>query len=412
MKRFLFWLAIIVVLAGAGGATYCHFHKPRPLADQFKTMKVRRADVKSSVNSTGTIQPVLSVQVGAFVSGPIRHVHVDFNSKVTKGQLLAEIDPLLSTAQRDQAKASLESARASLLEAEAKLEQTKSDWRRSEELLKQKAIADADYDSAKSAYKTAVAKVASCQATIAQNKGALETAETNVGYTKIMSPVDGIVTDRKVDPGQTVASQFQTPVLFVVAPDLEKKVNVLASVDEADIGLIREAQSRKSPVTFTVDAYPNDEFQGTIAQVRLAPTSVQNVVTYTVVVDAPNQQTKLLPGMTANLTFQIESHKNVLKIPSAALRFFPKPFQVRESDRSILDGKSTDGKTKEEDVDTEDDDLPPAKRPPKARYVWIIDGDLLAAVKVVTGLTDKKYTELVSGDLKEGQTLVTGLKTL
>ena len=167
--------------------------------------------------------------------------------------------------------------------------------------MPQKAIADTDYDLAKSTYETAVANVALCKATIEQSEGALDLAETNLGYTEITSPVDGIVTDRKVDPGQSLASTYQTPVLFVVAPDLEKRVYVLASVDEADIGLIRDAQARKQPVTFTVEAYPKDKFEGKIREVRLTPTTVQNIVTYTVVVEAANPQLKLLPGMTANL---------------------------------------------------------------------------------------------------------------
>ena len=163
-------------------------------------------------------------------------------------------------------------------------------------------------------------------------------AETNLTYTTIRSPVDGVVIDRKVDAGQTVAAQFQTPVLFVVAPDLEKKVYVYASVDEADIGLIRDAQIARQPVIFTVDAYPKDTFQGKIFQVRLNPTTIQNVVTYTVVVESPNPQLKLLPGMTANLIFQIEIHASVPTIPNAALRFYPRPDQVRQSDRAILTG--------------------------------------------------------------------------
>ena len=191
---------------------------------------------------------------------------------------------------------------------------------------------------AEATYETAKANVEVCKATIEQNEGALKLAKANLDYTVIESPRDGIVTDRKIDPGQTVASQFQTPVLFVIAPDLEKRVYVQAAVDEADIGMIREAQARKEPVTFTVDAYPKDSFHGKIFQVRLTPTTVQNVVTYTVVVEAPNLELKLLPGMTANLTFQIEKHEGKLKVPNAALRFFPKPNQVRPSDVPILDG--------------------------------------------------------------------------
>ena len=417
MKRFLFWTLVVGIVVGGGAAGYRHFHGPRDKADDgvYRTAPVKRGDITFTTKSSGTVQPVLSVQVGAVVSGPICQVCVNFNDKVKKGQLLAEVDPLLFKASRDQAAASLACAKANLLQAEAKLEQTRREWKRAQDLLPQKAIADTDYDLDKSNYETAVANVALCKAQIQQSEGALELAETNLGYTRITSPVDGIVTDRKVDPGQSLAAAYQTPVLFVVAPDLEKRVYVLASVDEADIGLIREAQARKQPVTFTVDAYREDKFKGTIRQVRLTPTTVQNIVTYTVVVEAANPQLKLLPGMTANLKFQIETRTKVLKVPNAALRFNPKPDQVRACDRSILEGKASDGQEKQ-DADSskaaataDDGSSPESNR--KERYVWVADGDLLSAVKIVTGLEGEKFTEVVSGKLKEGQLLVTGMKT-
>lgn len=416
MKYLLLGLIAGVMIVGTAAAGYNFLHASKGDASaKYRTMIVRRGEITSVVNSTGTVQPVHSVQVGSFVSGPIRTVFVDFNDKVTAGQVLAEVDPLIYRAQRDQANALLDRAVADLLQSEAKLEQAKREWSRADNLRSMKAISDTDCDLAKATHETAKANVAICKATIKQNKAALELAETNLSYTVIRSPVDGIITDRKVDSGQTLASQFQTPVLFVVAPDLEKKVNVLASVDEADIGMIRDAQSRGEPVTFRVDAYPNDVFNGNIAQVRLTPTTVQSVVTYTVVVESANEQLKLLPGMTANLSFQIEHHKGVQKIPNAALRFYPKAEQVRVCDRSILEGTSPDGQTKQE-VDSADtpemtDDSQLSERGPKSRYVWFVEGDLLAAAKVVTSLTDRNYAELVSGDLSDGQALVTGIRT-
>jgi HlyD family secretion protein len=409
MKRFFFWMIVVGVVVATSAAGYSKFHgaKQDP-ASLYRTAKVRRGEIRSEVNSSGTVQPVLSVQVGAFVSGPIVEVKVDFNAKVKKHQILALVDKLIPTAQRDQAKASLDCAMANLLQANAKLKQSKRDWERAGKLVAKQAIADTDYDLAEATYETAKANVEVCKATIEQNKGALSLAEVNLGYTVIESPVDGIITDRKVDPGQTVAAQFQTPVLFVVAPDLEKRVYVQAAVDEADIGMIRDAQLRKQPVTFTVDAYPKDTFHGKIFQVRLTPTTVQNVVTYTVIVEAPNLELKLLPGMTANLTFQIEKHEGKLKVPNAALRFFPKPEQVRPCDKAVLDGVSPDNK-EARDADTEDD--PAAKEHNrKQRYVWIIDGELLKAVKITTGLTSKSYTEIVSGELSAGQAVVTGMQ--
>ena len=348
MKRLILWLIAVVVVAGAGAAGYSRLHASRNGAanGNFRTAPVKRGDITLTVNSNGTVQPVLSVQVGSYASGPIQKVCVDFNDMVKKDQVLAEIDPQVYNAQCRQAKAALDHSVADLQQFKARLNQTERDYKRAKELYTitdipgagrpVKGIADSDFDQAKANYEMAAANVEVAKATVEQNKAALDMAETNLTYTTIRSPVDGIIIDRKVDAGQTVAAQFQTPVLFVVAPDLQKKVYVYASVDEADIGLIRDAQSRDQPVSFTVDAYPKDTFEGKIFQVRLNPTTVQNVVTYTVVVESPNPQIKLLPGMTANLIFQIEIHASVPTIPNAALRFYPRPDQVRQSDRAIV----------------------------------------------------------------------------
>ena len=414
MRRVLFWMVVLGIAAGAARSATAAFRAKPPLAKTYRMAAVRRGDVTEVVKSSGTVQPVQSVQVGSFVSGPISHIYVNFNAEVKKGQLLATIDELIPKANLAQAKAALASAQANLLQADAKLEQTKRDWKRAQDLLPKKAIADSDYDLSKSAYETAVAGVAVARATIEQCDAAVAMAETNLGYTKIVSPVDGIVTDRKVDPGQTLASTYQTPVLFVVAPDLKKRVYVLASVDEADIGMIRDAQARKQPVTFAVDAYPKDKFAGKIWEVRLTPTTTQNVVTYTVVVEAANAELKLLPGMTANLSFQITTRKGVLRVPNAALRFFPKkPGEVRPGDRRLVEDKPSEG---EESADAAADhsaaeDRPAKERHAKKRYVWIADGEALAAVEVEPGLSDDAATELVSGNLKEGQLLVTGVRT-
>ena len=413
MKRFFFWMIVAGVVVAGSAAGYSKFHGAKQdAASVYRTMKVRRGEIRNEVNSSGTVQPVLSIQVGAFVSGPIKDVKVDFNDKVKKHQVLALVDKLIPKAQRDQAKASLACAKANLLQAEAKVKQSKRDWQRAKTLLLKQAISDTDYDLAEETYETAKASVEACKATIQQNESALEVAQSNLDYTVIESPVDGIITDRKIDPGQTVASQFQTPVLFVVAPDLEKRVYVQAKVDEADIGMIREAQSRKEPVAFTVDAYPKDTFHGKIFQIRLTPTTEQNVVTYTVVVEAPNLELKLLPGMTANLTFQIEKHTGKLKVPNAALRFFPKPNEVRPCDLPILNGTSPDNKEARdaEAADAARDDPAAKERIRKERYVWVIDGDLLTAVKITTGLSDKSSTEILSGDLSVGQLVVTGMQ--
>ena len=424
MKRLLFWLIILGVVSAAGGAGYYRFYRSRSSEGMYRTVRVRRGEVKHVVNSTGTVQPVRSVQVGAVVSGPISSVLVDFNDRVKKDQILAELDPQLFRAQRDQAQAALNCSIANLQQMEAKCVQAAADLSRAEKLLSVqgisdpmnlrpiKAISEADYDSAKAAYATAKANVALTRATIQQGEAALKLAEANLKYTEIKSPVDGMIIDRKVDPGQSLASQFQTPVMFVVAPDLEKKVNILASVDEADIGLIRDAQKRNQPVTFTVDAYLKDVFEGQIAQVRLNPSTVQNVVTYTVVVESSNPELKLLPGMTANLSFQIEKHTGVLSIPNAALRFHPKPEQVQPSDRAIVEGTDREGQADQgNDPGAKDGTPGAADRDRKRRHVWIANGGLLEAVEIITGLSDKSCTELVSGDLEEGQELIAGVKT-
>ncbi|MGA2058862.1 MAG: efflux RND transporter periplasmic adaptor subunit [Thermoguttaceae bacterium] len=416
MKRPLLWLIATVVIVGAGAAGYNRYYASRNGAanGQYLTAPVKRDDITLTVNSNGTVQPVLQVQVGSYASGPIQKVCVDFNDIVKKDQILAEIDPQIYKGQCRQAKAALDHSVADLEQFKARLNQTERDFKRAKELYKItdipgtdrpiKGIADSDYDLAKANFEMASANVEVAKATVEQNKATLDMAETSLTYTTIRSPVDGVVIDRKVDAGQTVAAQFQTPVLFIVAPDLEKKVYVYASVDEADIGLIRDAQSRDQPVEFTVDAYPKDAFQGKIFQVRLNPTTVQNVVTYTVVVESPNPQIKLLPGMTANLVFQIEIHAGVPTVPNAALRFYPRPDQVRQSDRAILTSAAPNAGAAKGNKSTPQGAV-------NRRYVWVADGDLLAAVKIETGLSDKSCTEVLSGNLREGQEVVIGMQS-
>jgi HlyD family secretion protein len=220
------------------------------------------------------------------------------------------------------------------------------------------------------------------------------------------------VIDRKIDPGQTLASQFQTPELFIVAPQMREKMHIHALIDEADIGLIRDAQLRGLKVEFTVDAYPDDLFPGVIAEIRYSSSTTQNVVTYPVIVAAPNPELKLLPGMTANLSFVVDERKDVLKVPNAALRFFPEAQHVRESDRGLLEGAGN--ADRKEEIPSERqisaDERSRARRRRTQRHVWVQDGELLRAVAVEVGLSDSRHTEVVSGELKEDQPLVTGLQ--
>ncbi|MGO9111540.1 MAG: efflux RND transporter periplasmic adaptor subunit [Thermoguttaceae bacterium] len=408
MKQFLFWSLVLAGLAAAGAVGYQHYSASRSASGQFRTKAVHRGDVTLVVNSTGTVQPVLSVQVGAFVSGPIKEVCVDFNDKVKKDQTLAQIDPRTYIAAEAHESAGLAHAKADLTRVEALLEHAIRFEQRNIRLKKKGAIAENDYEQSITDRKSLEAQIELCKAAILQSEADLTTAHTNFEFTKIKSPVDGIVIDRKVDPGQTMAAQFQTPVMFIVAPDLEKKVYVYASVDEADVGLIRDAQKHGQTVTFSVDAYPEDNFVGHIFQVRLNPTTVSNVVTYTVVVEAANADLKLLPGMTANLVFQIEKRISVLTLPNAALRFHPKPEQVRKSDLAIVEGRLEDEANNGGSADTGEKKDSTAAHGRKPTYVWVMDGNQLAAVEVVIGLTGKSGTEIVSGDLAEGQEVVTG----
>ena len=254
------------------------------------------------------------------------------------------------------------------------------------------------------------------KASVQQAEANLENSKVNLGYTDITSPDDGIVIDRKIDEGQTLAAQFNTPELFVVAPKMDKEMYVYASVDEADIGYIREAERRKQPVEFTVDAYPEDLFKGVVYQIRMNPTTVQNVVTYPVVIKTPNPDLKLMPGMTATISFQVEDRKDVVKIPNDALRFYPpKPDLVRPEDKDVLEGK-TEKKANADDDDAGVDeqrsasDVAKAGRQRHRRHVWVVDGDFLRAIEVTIGISDSTSSELISGDIEPGQKLVSGSK--
>jgi HlyD family secretion protein len=242
---------------------------------------------------------------------------------------------------------------------------------------------------------------------VEQAQANLDNSNANLEYTHIRSPVNGIVIDRKIDPGQTLAAQFQTPELFIVAPDMRKEMHVFASVDEADIGLIRDAQDSGQPVRFTVDAYPDDLFEGRIYQIRKSSTTTQNVVTYPVVVSL-----KLLPGMTASISFQVAQKSDVLRIPNAALRFYPQREQVRPEDRKLLEGTAPEPQSDDEqtEMNLSSQQKAELRRNRNRRHVWVQEGEFLKAIEVITGLSDNKDTELVSGNLVEGQKLITGIQ--
>jgi HlyD family secretion protein len=366
MKKIL--TGIIIVIALAAAAFFLFRNKGNDI--KFGTEKVVKGQIVMTVTATGTVNAVTTVLVGTQVSGTIKNLYADFNSPVKKGQIIAQIDPATFQAQVEQAKANLLAAKANHEKAEATLIDAKRTKERNETLFSKNLIARSDQDTAETNYETAKASVNAAKSQVAQTVAALEVAETNLRYTRILSPVDGVVISRNVDVGQTVAASFQTPTLFTIAQDLTK-MQIDTNVDEADIGKITVGQE----VEFTVDAYPDHVFKGKVWQVRNAPITVQNVVTYDVVIQVGNPELKLKPGMTANVSIIISTKKDVLKIPNAALRFKP-------SEKGLISSEK------------------------KGPGVWIIEMDKPKRVAVSLGISDGNYTELVSREINEGQELI------
>lgn len=342
MKKLIRVVVVLAILGGLGylgvkqaSAWLAERNKPK-----FRTGKLEVGDLRLTVNASGEVNPVISVKIGSFVSGPISSLHVDYNDEVSQGQLLAEIDTRIYDAAVDRDLAALATREAEVNRVQAELQRAINDEKRSIALKEENPdfISQTEMDQYRFARLALEAQLKVAEAGVQQAKANLQNSQANVGYTKIVSPVDGIVIERKIESGATLAAQFQTPELFVVAPDLRKKVHIFAAVDEADIGVIKTAKESGQPVYFTVDAYPTEIFsKGYIEQIRLSPKVNQNVVTYPVIVATENPDLKLLPGMTAMLTFQISELKNVLKIPNAALRYYPEKDLVRKQDQPLLD---------------------------------------------------------------------------
>ncbi len=394
LRKIFFFLIILITFFGI---LWFYLHKKGGRESEFKLERVSRGDIVSKVSATGTINPVATVIVGSQVSGKIVAIYADYNSRVKRGQVLAEIDPSIFEAQVQQSRASVEAAKANLekekrtmqvlmanLEnAQAVFEKAKRDFQRAKYLYEENLISQSDMDSMKQTYASALANVESIKSQIKaqefaikaaegqlmQSLASLKNAETNLRYTKIVSPVDGVVVTRNVEVGQTVAASFQTPTLFLIAKDLSK-MQVEATVSEADISKIREGQE----VEFTVDAYPGRIFTGSVSQVRLSPVSVQNVVTYTVIIPVDNTHMLLRPGMTANVSFLVAKRRNVLRVPNVALK-------IR------IGGERQ-----------------------KGAGVWVLRDNRPVRVPIKTGISDGTYTEVVSGDLKEGDEVIVGLR--
>lgn len=332
----------------------------------FDTAAVAPANIMNSITATGTIEPVTSVTVGTQVSGIVNKLFVDYNSVVKKGQVIAELDKTNLMSQ-------LNTAKTQLATAQSQLNYQTANYKRYKTLFEKGLVAADDFDNAKLSYTQAKEQVASA-------KEEVQRAQTNLSYATITSPIDGVVLSKSVEEGQTVAASFSTPELFTIAQDLTN-MQVVADVDEADIGDVKEGER----ISFTVDAYPDDTFEGEVKQVRQEATTTNNVVTYEVVISAPNADLKLKPGLTANVTIYTAERKGVLSVPSKALRFTPQ--------------KETVGKMKIVDVAN-------AKN-----KVWTIEGNSIVAHKVNIGMTDGTNTQIVGG-IAEGTKVITGLNVM
>jgi len=399
-SRWTKWLTITVVLLGAAGAGVWRLRGHDDQARKYTTEKVERGNLTQTVTATGTLNPVVNVTVGSQVSGRICKLNVDFNSIVKSNQVIAEIDP--ATYQ-----AAVEQARADLANAKANEELQRAEAKRSSQLFTNKLISSSDYD-------TAIATWHEADATVQMKEALLHTAEANLGYCRILSPVDGVVISRAVELGQTVASSFATPTLFQIANDLTR-MQIDTAVDEADIGGIKEGES----ADFTVGAYPNRTFHGIITQVRNAPTTNNNVVTYDTVIGVTNSDYSLKPGMTASVSIVVARHNHVLEIPNAALRFQPLDMVTVETNTPTAGGNpiasNSHGKKQGDRRGAQDGSGSRGlveHRPVQTIYLLSSDATgkdpKLKAVQVATGITDNIYTEVLSG-LEEGDQVITGL---
>lgn len=359
-------LVIVAVAAIAALAVWLLSGGKKEEKITFDTAAVAPANIMNSITATGTIEPVTSVTVGTQVSGIVSKLFVDYNSVVKKGQVIAELDKTNLMSQ-------LNTAKTQLATAQSQLNYQTANYKRYKTLFEKGLVAADDFDNAKLSYTQAKEQVASA-------KEEVQRAQTNLGYATITSPIDGVVLSKSVEEGQTVAASFSTPELFTIAQDLTN-MQVVADVDEADIGDVKEGER----VTFTVDAYPDDTFEGEVKKVRQEATTTNNVVTYEVVISAPNADLKLKPGLTANVTIYTAERKGVLSVPSKALRFTPQKETVGKM--KIVDAANAKNK------------------------VWTIEGNSIVAHKVNIGMTDGTNTQIVGG-IAEGTKVVTGLNVM
>jgi HlyD family secretion protein len=379
-------LIAVAVVAAIAVAAAVVLHRPRPTPAgpdiQYETVHADRGPIVAKVTASGTVSALVTVQVGSQVSGRVQAIYVDYNSTVKAGEVIARLDPLLFQAAVDQSSANYLTAQSALKTAQAQEVNTKLQYERSQSLLARSLVAQSDFDAAKAAHDASVAQVDGATSGVALALASLNQAKVNLGYATIVSPIDGTVVSRSVDVGQTVASAFQAPVLFTIAKDL-REMQVDTSVSEADVGRLLPGM----PATFTVDAYPDEPFSGTVRQVRNAATTVQNVVTYDAVIDVHNPALKLKPGMTANVTLVVAHKDRALRAPNAAVRFQPDAALLRELKITVPE-------------DTGDRNR---------KWLWVLHEGRPVAALVETGISDGTLTEVVSGDVYENDVLITDM---
>ncbi len=373
-RRHWGWLAVVALLVAIGAAAAWFELRQAPTV-RYATQPVTRGTVAKTVTATGTVNPILTIIVGSYVSGVIQSLSCDFNTPVKTGQVCAKIDPRPYQAVVDQATANLAVAKAQLVKDQANLAYTDASNQRNQLLLKQDSVSKDAAEQAQNAYDQAKAQVGLDAASIQQYQATLEAAQLNLGYTDIIAPVDGIVVSRNVTQGQTVASSLQTPTLFLVATDL-KTMQVDTNISESDVGGVKQGDA----ATFTVDAYPKRTFTGAVTQVRVNPQTVQNVVTYDAVISAANDDLALFPGMTASTNIVVDQRLNALRVPDQALRYVPGGLP-RAGTSEGAGGNGT------------------------AR-VWALRDGKPAPIDVTTGLDDDTYTEIVKGDLNAGDAVI------
>jgi HlyD family secretion protein len=388
------WLALNAARASSRASPY-----------KLEKARVERGDVTGRVTATGTLSALVTVQVGSQVSGRIAELYADFGQRVKRGQVIARLDERLFAAQAEQGRANREAAAGDLEKARAQAEEADRKLKRTQGLAEQNLVAQAELDAAETAAKAAHAGVAAATGNRSQAAATYHQAKVNLGYTTIVSPINGIVISRNVDVGQTVAASLQAPTLFTIAEDLSK-MQVHAAVSEADVGRLAPGMT----ATFVVDAYPDRKFKGVIRQIRDAPQTLQNVVTYDAVVDVDNTDLHLKPGMTANVTFVYAERKGVLRIPSAALRFRP-PEDLLAAGGKIGDGGGKKKKKHKAEKPAQAALSEGAAKNPGSgaatKTVWTLDGDKLREVPVEIGVTDGSKVEVHDGALGEGDVLVT-----